>query len=90
MKSFWDQTGSIWYKGSLIGKPCSFFTSSGTQHSGQESTLLTSMIPALHHGMVIVGLPGSYQGSNGNDVVKGGSFYGATAVVGKGDKPITD
>ena len=88
MKAFFDATGGLWYKGLLIGKPASFFTSTSLQHCGNESTLLSSMVVALHHGMVIVGLPGSYKGLNGVDCIRGGSFYGATCIVGDGKKPV--
>src|SRR5674476_796245 len=57
MKYFWDGTGGLWMKHTLVGKPAVLFTSTGTMHGGQESTLLSMMLPLLHHGMVIVGLP---------------------------------
>ena len=57
MKYFWDGTSALWLKHALVGKPAAVFTSSGSMHGGQESTLLTMMIPLLHHGMLIVGLP---------------------------------
>ena len=57
MKYFWDQTSALWLSGALAGKPAAVFTSTGSLHGGQESTLLSMMLPLLHHGMVIVGLP---------------------------------
>src|SRR6056297_151745 len=57
MRQFWDQTGPDWQEGTLIGKPAGVFTSTATQHGGQETTILTTAITLLHHGMVIVGLP---------------------------------
>ena len=57
MKAFWDSTSELWLKGTLEGKPAAVFTSSSTMHGGQETTLLSMMLPLLHHGMLIVGLP---------------------------------
>ncbi|HUX06935.1 MAG TPA: NAD(P)H:quinone oxidoreductase [Acidobacteriota bacterium] len=82
MKNFIDQTGGLWQKGSLIGKPFGVFTGSATQHGGQESTILTSIIPFIHQGMVYVGLPYSNQELFGTEKVRGGSPYGASVVVG--------
>jgi NAD(P)H dehydrogenase (quinone) len=82
MKNLLDQTGGLWMKGALVGKVGSVMTSSATQHGGQESTILSFHTVLLHHGMVIVGLPYSYQGQMGHDVVRGGSPYGATTVTG--------
>lgn len=81
-KSFVDATGALWQQGKLIGKPFGLMTSSATQHGGQESTLLTGMVPFLHHGMIFVGLPQSEAALFGSDVVSGGSFYGATTIAG--------
>jgi len=81
MKAFWDATGGHWFQGKLIGKVASFFTTSAMQHA-QENTLLSSMVPALHHGMVIVGIPASCKQLFGTEEMKGGSFYGATSIAG--------
>ncbi|MFN3744068.1 MAG: NAD(P)H:quinone oxidoreductase [Hyphomicrobiaceae bacterium] len=81
MKSFLDQTGGLWMKGALIGKVGSVFTSSATQHGGQESTILSTHIVLLHHGMVIAGLPYAYQGQMGVKEVTGGSPYGAATIA---------
>jgi len=82
MRTFLDQTGSLWAKGALIGKLGSVFTSTGTQHGGQESTILSFHITLLHHGMVLVGLPYSEQRQTGIDEIKGGSPYGASTIAG--------
>ncbi len=82
MRAFLDGTGSLWQKGSLIGKAGSVFTSSATQHGGQESTILSFHTTLLHHGMVIVGLPYSFQGQMKTDEITGGSPYGASTIAG--------
>jgi NAD(P)H dehydrogenase (quinone) len=82
MRTFLDQTGSLWMKGSLVGKAGSVFTSSATQHGGQESTILSFHTSLLHLGMVIVGLPYSCQDQMGTEEVKGGSPYGASTIAG--------
>ncbi len=82
MKNFLDQAGSLWAKGKLVGKVASVFTSSATQHGGQESTILTFHPVLLHLGMVIVGLPYSFTGQNGVDEVMGNSPYGASTIAG--------
>jgi len=82
MKNFLDQTGGLWMKGSLVGKVGSVFTSSGTQHGGQESTILSTHIVLLHQGMVIVGLPYAFQGQMGVSEVMGNSPYGASTIAG--------
>ena len=82
MRAFLDSTGSLWQKGSLVGKAGSVFTSSATQHGGQESTILSFHITLLHHGMVIVGLPYSFQGQMRIDEITGGSPYGASTIAG--------
>jgi NAD(P)H dehydrogenase (quinone) len=82
MKSFLDQAGSLWMKGSLVGKVGSVFTSSATQHGGQESTILTFHPVLLHLGFVIVGLPYAFQGQMGHAEVMGNSPYGASTVAG--------
>ena len=77
MKNFIDQTGSLWVQGKLVGKVGSVFTSTGSQHGGQETTILTFLPPLLHLGFVIVGLPYSFQGQMGVTEVMGNSPYGA-------------
>jgi NAD(P)H dehydrogenase (quinone) len=81
MKNFLDQTGALWFGGKLIGKVGSVFTSTGSQHGGQESTILSTHIVLLHHGMVIVGLPFAFQGLMGVKEVTGGSPYGASTIA---------
>ena len=81
MKNFLDQTGGLWVQGKLVGKVGSVFTSSATQHGGQESTILSTHIVLLHQGMVIVGLPYSFQGQMILSEVTGGSPYGASTIA---------
>ncbi|GJD29891.1 NAD(P)H dehydrogenase (quinone) [Methylobacterium adhaesivum] len=81
MKQFIDQTGGLWAKGALVGKVGSAFTSTASQHGGQETTLTSFHTVLLHHGMVVVGLPYAFQGQMGVDEVKGGSPYGATTLA---------
>jgi NAD(P)H dehydrogenase (quinone) len=81
MKNFLDQTGDLWAGGKLIGKVGSVFTSTGTQHGGQESTILSTHTVLLHQGMVIVGLPYSFQGQMGVQEITGGSPYGASTIA---------
>ena len=89
MKYFWDGTGSLWIKHALAGKPAALFTSTGTMHGGQETTLITMMMPLLHHGMVIVGLP--YSENELNTTQQGGTPYGASHVAGlANDQPISE
>jgi NAD(P)H dehydrogenase (quinone) len=76
MKYFWDGTASDWVNGTLSGKPAGVFTSTGSMHGGQESTLLSMMIPLLHHGMLLLGLPYSHPELMATST--GGSPYGAT------------
>ncbi|MBI9103776.1 MAG: NAD(P)H:quinone oxidoreductase [Spirochaetales bacterium] len=78
--TFLGATGQLWQSGALIGKPFGLFAGSATQHGGQESTLLTSMVPFIHHGMLFVGLPQSEQALFNSTSVEGGSFYGATTI----------
>ena len=80
LKYFWDTTGKEWFSGTLIGKPAAFFTSTSTMHGGQETTLLSMMIPLLHHGAILVGVPASVPETLSTQT--GGSFYGATHVAG--------
>lgn len=82
MRNFFDQTGGLWLKGSLIGKPAGVFTSTATQHGGQESTLLSFHTTLLHQGMVVVGLPYSAQGQMIISEITGGSPYGASTITG--------
>jgi len=82
MRNFLDQTGGLWMSGALIGKVGSVFTSSASQHGGQESTILTFHPTLLHQGMVVVGLPYSEQRQMGIDEIKGGSPYGASTIAG--------
>ena len=82
MKTFLDQTGGLWMKGALVGKPGSVFSSSATQHGGQETTITTFHTVLLHHGMVVVGLPYACQEQMGVEEVKGGSPYGASTIAG--------
>jgi len=87
MRQFLDATGQLWAQGKLVGKVGSVFTSSATQHGGQESTLLSFHITLLHHGMVLVGLPYSFQGQTRMDEITGGSPYGASTITGgKGER----
>lgn len=81
MKNFLDQTGGLWAQGKLVGKVGAVFTSTATQHGGQESTILSTHTVLLHHGMVIVGLPYAFQGQTGVEAVKGGSPYGASTIA---------
>lgn len=79
MKYFWDGSSAQWLSGALIGKPACVFTSSGSLHGGQESTLLTMMIPLLHHGMIILGLP--YSEPDLMSTNSGGSPYGPSHLA---------
>ena len=89
MKYFWDGTSNLWMKGALVGKPAALFTSTASMHGGQETTLVSMMLPLLHHGMVIVGLP--YSEPELNTTTGGGTPYGASHVSGAtSDKPITE
>jgi NAD(P)H dehydrogenase (quinone) len=82
MRQFLDATGQLWANGSLVGKVGSVFTSSNTQHGGQESTILTFHVTLLHHGFVVVGLPYAFQGQMRMDEITGGSPYGASTIAG--------
>ncbi|GAC1466612.1 MAG: NAD(P)H:quinone oxidoreductase [Desulfuromonadaceae bacterium] len=82
MRQFLDATGALWMKGSLIGKPASVFSSSATQHGGQESTILSFHTTLLHQGMIVVGLPYSFVGQMGFSEVTGCSPYGASTITG--------
>ena len=82
MAAFWDTTGGLWAKGALIGKVGGAFTSTASQHGGQETTLFSLITNLLHHGLAIVGLDYGFQGQMGVDEVRGGSPYGATTIAG--------
>ncbi|HEX2134281.1 MAG TPA: NAD(P)H:quinone oxidoreductase [Microvirga sp.] len=82
MTAFWDAAGALWARGALHGKVGSAFTSTATQHGGQETTLFSAITNMLHFGMVIVGLPYSFQGQMTLDEITGGSPYGATTIAG--------
>ncbi len=82
MRSFLDSTGSLWMKGALIGKVASVFTSTATQHGGQESTILTFHTNLFHHGMIVVGLPYSFKKQMDNNEIIGGSPYGVSTIAG--------
>lgn len=89
MKYFLDGTAGLWLKGALIGKPAAVFTSSGSMHGGNESTLLTMMLPLMHHGMLIVGLP--YSEPILSSTQSGGTPYGASHIGGAmDDQAITE
>lgn len=88
MKYFWDSTGGLWQAGALINKPACVFTSSATLHGGQESTLLSMMIPLIHHGMTIIGIPFSEPALN--ETTTGGSPYGATHVACENNPEISE
>lgn len=89
LKYFIDSTSSLWVNGSLINKPAAVFTSTGSQHGGQETTLLTMMLPLLHHGMIMAGLP--YSEPLLARTHTGGTPYGASHVAGMdSNQPLTD
>jgi NAD(P)H dehydrogenase (quinone) len=89
LKYFLDTTGALWAKGTLVGKPAACFTSTASLHGGQETTLTSMMLPLLHHGMLIVGLP--YTQSEISSTSSGGTPYGASHWAGPADdKPLTD
>ena len=82
MRQFLDSTGQLWMKGALVGKAGSVITSTNTQHGGQESTILSFHVTLLHQGMVIVGLPYSFQGQMNTSEISGCSPYGASTIAG--------
>lgn len=88
LKYFLDQTSSLWMNGKLAGKPAAVFTSTGSLHGGQESTLLTMMVPLLHHGMLITGIP--YKNPELMDTESGGTPYGASHWAGADNKKSID
>ena len=81
MAGFWDTTGGLWFTGKLIGKVGAAFTSTASQHGGQETTLFSIITNLLHQGMTIVGLDYGFQGQMGVDAVNGGTPYGATTIA---------
>jgi NAD(P)H dehydrogenase (quinone) len=88
MASFWDRAGGVWYQGLLNGKVGGAFTSTATQHGGQETTLFSIITNLLHFGLTVVGLDYGFQGQGGVNEVKGGSPYGATTIAdGDGSRP---
>jgi NAD(P)H dehydrogenase (quinone) len=82
MRQFFDATGGIWKAGALVGKVGSVFTSSATQHGGQESTILSVHMTLLHHGMILAGLPYSFEGQQRTDEITGCSPYGSSTIAG--------
>lgn len=82
MRNFLDQTGSLWFKGALVGKVGSVFTSTGTQHGGQETTITSFHTTLLHHGMIIVGVPYACPELVNMEEITGGSPYGASTLAG--------
>jgi len=82
MRNFWDQTGDDWARGALIGKPAAVITSSGTQHGGQETTIISTMLTLLHHGCILVGFPYSFKEQMTMDEITGGSPYGVSTIAG--------
>jgi NAD(P)H dehydrogenase (quinone) len=89
LKYFLDSTSALWLSGALAGKPAALFTSTASAHGGQEATLLSMMIPLLHHGMLVVGLP--YAEPELMSTRSGGTPYGASHLAGvRADQPVTD
>jgi NAD(P)H dehydrogenase (quinone) len=88
LKYFIDNTSALWVSGGLANKPAAVFTSAQTMHGGQESTLLTMMLPLIHHGMYLVGLP--FTEAALNKTRSGGSPYGASHVANEGTPLLTD
>jgi NAD(P)H dehydrogenase (quinone) len=82
MAAFWDTTGGLWMRGALVGKVGAAFTSTASQHGGQETTLFSILTNLLHHGMTIVGLDYGFRGQMGVDEVRGGTPYGASTIAG--------
>ncbi|MFD1191788.1 NAD(P)H:quinone oxidoreductase [Phenylobacterium conjunctum] len=82
MAAFWDQAGGLWAQGALNGKVGAVFTSTATQHGGQETTIISTIVQLMHFGLVIVGLPYAFQGQMRLDEVTGGTPYGASTITG--------
>ncbi len=91
MAQFWDQTGGLWFQGKLVGKLGAAFTSTASQHGGQETTLYSILTNFLHHGMVVTGLPYSFQGQLTLSEVSGGTPYGASTIAaGDGSRAVSE
>lgn len=91
MAQFWDQTGGLWFQGKLAGKVGAAFTSTASQHGGNETTLFSLLTNLIHHGMVVTGLPYSFQGQLTLDEVSGGTPYGASTIAaGDGSRAVTE
>ena len=89
MKYFWDGTATAWINGDLVDKPASVFTSTASMHGGQETTLLTMMLPLLHHGMLVAGIP--YTEAGLHETLTGGTPYGASHTAGQeSNRPLSD
>ncbi len=89
LKYFLDSTGSLWLSGTLVGKPAAVFTSTSSMHGGQESTLLSMMLPLMHHGMIVLGLP--YTEPDLVQTATGGTPYGASHLAGaESDRPLSE
>ncbi|EKO3375491.1 NAD(P)H:quinone oxidoreductase [Vibrio fluvialis] len=88
LKHFWDQTTPLWLSGDLIDKPACVFTTSSTLHGGQETTQQTMMMPLLHHGMLVLGIP--YSEPALHTTTAGGTPYGASHVSGHNDRITSD
>jgi NAD(P)H dehydrogenase (quinone) len=82
MRNFLDQTGPLWAKGALVNKIASAFTSTATQHGGQETTLVSIHFTLFHHGMIVVGLPYAWAGNAQMEEISGGTPYGASTLAG--------
>jgi len=80
MKHFWDTTGALWLRGALVDKPATVFTSTSSLHGGQETTLLSMMLPLLHHGMLLLGIP--YREPELLETTSGGTPYGSSHWAG--------
>ncbi len=90
MAQFWDQTGGLWFQGKLAGKLGAAFTSTASQHGGNETTLFSLLTNLIHHGMVVTGLPYSFQGQLTLDEVSGGTPYGASTIAaGDGSRQVS-
>ncbi len=89
MRNFWDQTSRLWMQGALIGKPAGVFCSTASLHGGQETTIISTMLTLLHHGMILVGVP--YSVPELITTTQGGTPYGPSHTAGpKGDMPLTE
>jgi len=90
MRNFWDQTGGDWAKGTLIGKPAGVFTSTATQHGGQETTIVSTMLTLMHHGCILVGFPYSFKEQMTLQEITGGSPYGVSTIAGgRGERKLS-